>query len=1028
MGEPVTNGDHPLDLADTRRTLLSNSTKRRVAELQTLCDRLDGDDLPASTTLGILAVLADTYALYVDTRSRQAVEKCISTVATSSHANTTLPRFIAKIQDEAGKPGIARGSAYVLVRWSSLLIQHASLRRSTWIAWGKGLVSALTSALDTFLASNPRGGTVATSKSVSRRAFRSLARADFGPQALDECITTLTAKGSGACPQNSIPLGIIAGVCDRLPARREVIISRKHDFFAFYVREILGSRTRLPAYVAQALQDFFAGFVNLEDLKEEVAPAFEKGLLRAPEVVLNDLVSPIIAALPLDMDLSEVLRVNLLKPLLSNIKSGNAEIREGAVRTYETTAMRCHNDAAVGKISDEILGPLRSNKLSGAEQRAIHANMLAALAGNPSVFMKVPHGLLAVASKEANEAAASAELGAIAACVAKALVHDGKLDSSIPDAFAKGLSDKRLPMRRLWALSLGDVLWQLDNEAITKAGITAIGDACVGKLIDIFSEVAANPVPALQTGQVAVAYAATALCLSSVPRMVELKAASLVKKASLPERALTPAPKPSFLLNARVYTKLAIEEDLRWFQRALVATFAELPRGDKGQAVRKSWAQAFIYLVVSVNSPPSICKETLDALRSLYNVDPVVATNVIMDGLWQWCEDVETENRDSAAFAAKSGRADLFKVVRTICPAADSTLSSSSLDTSDRLQSQMTALLVLCRPQLLPRAPWIELCLLTGADPGRLAKAASQECLKQILTVTESSLWMTLPAFQAAAYSAAAELAFVAPDVMTPLVVTQIASDLDPSQLATIGPTEAAIYRTPEGIAFVDVLSKQLQTQPVSKNTKDYDTIKWEEELRTQIAQKKGQTKKLTAEEQSKVSAQLVKESQIRNQVAEVDARLRRGIGIISALATGPPTEAEAWFGPAVSYLFGIIEAGGGLILGDTASLGYLQCADRTSSRLGALRPFVGVATLRSAGVTLLPDNLLAEPLGDLVTRLLYRLRFLGEQRPFDTVTLSYILALIFLVLENGGIDRAPGDDADEQIVLAVEFLSFHTE
>ena len=183
----------------------------------------------------------------------------------------------------------------------------------------------------------------------------------------------------------------------------------------------------------------------------------------------------------------------------------------------------------------------------------------------------------------------------------------------------------------------------------------------------------------------------------------------------------------------------------------------------------------------------------------------------------------------------------------------------------------------------------------------------------------------------------------------------------------------------------------------------------------------------MTAEEQTKVNAQLKKESTIRQTITETDARLRRGVGIISALATGPPTEAEEWFGPSVKLLFEVIEAGAGLVLGDVAALGYLQCANRTAARLGALRPFIGVATLRSAGITILPENLLAEPLGDLVTRLLYRLRFLGEQRPFDTVTLSYILALVFLVLENGGIDRAAGEDADEQIVLAVEFLSFHT-
>lgn len=63
----------------------------------------------------------------------------------------------------------------------------------------------------------------------------------------------------------------------------------------------------------------------------------------------------------------------------------------------------------------------------------------------------------------------------------------------------------------------------------------------------------------------------------------------------------------------------------------------------------------------------------------------------------------------------------------------------------------------------------------------------------------------------------------------------------------------------------------------------------------------------------------------------------------------------------------------------------------------------------------------------DLVTRVLYRLKFSSEQRPFDTVSLSYILPLVFVVLRNGGVDRSD-DEADEQVVLALEFLSVHTD
>lgn len=287
-------------------------------------------------------------------------------------------------------------------------------------------------------------------------------------------------------------------------------------------------------------------------------------------------------------------------------------------------------------------------------------------------------------------------------------------------------------------------------------------------------------------------------------------------------------------------------------------------------------------------------------------------------------------------------------------------------------------------------------------------------------------------------------MAFVAPDAALPAVVNQFSQDLDPKQLEAVGPTEAAIFRTPEGTAYIDVLSKKAPVV-IDKNTKDYDTLKWEEELRAQLAQKKGQTKKLTADEQAKVNAQLAKESAIRQEVSGIEQRMRRGVGIIRSLATGPPTEAEQWMGPAVDLLIQAVRAGAGLLLGDIPATALIACSDKISSRLGAIRPFVGVAVLRTIGSIQLEKEYESEDLGgkltaigstvrtcrlitsDLVTRVMYRLRFLSEQRPLDAVSLAYCLPLIFLVLEKGGIGKSAPEEADEQLILAIEILAFHT-
>ena len=186
-------------------------------------------------------------------------------------------------------------------------------------------------------------------------------------------------------------------------------------------------------------------------------------------------------------------------------------------------------------------------------------------------------------------------------------------------------------------------------------------------------------------------------------------------------------------------------------------------------------------------------------------------------------KDTDTEAKDSAANVAAGSRNELYRIIRAICPTREAAVEFYECIEKSTLDRQMVKLLVLCQPQLVPRASWIEMCLRTGTDPGTLVSRIPQQCLAEILKVTENPVWKPLPSFQRAAFTAAAELAFVAPEEMTPLLVAQIERDLDPMQLESIGPTEAAIYRTPEGTAFVDVLSKQAPTAQISKSAKDYE-------------------------------------------------------------------------------------------------------------------------------------------------------------------------------------------------------------
>lgn len=913
------------------------------------------------------------------------------------------------------KHGLASSSAFVLVEWGSIILSKV------WEKYDPHLCLSFARVLDLCVSSGKR--TIKDSAIViARRAIRNL----LGQKPrIVAIIRQLTAKDQPLGGRTAVLLGVIAGVC----ARKNKNLLVKDQYYAFYVREIIGSRTAIPSHIASAFNDFFKNFTTATELQREVVPTLEKTLLRAPEVV-QDLVRPMVHSLPSEVDLAEIIADHLLKPLLANTKSQTAVVRDGASSAFAALIAHAQEEKFLGKIVNDLLTSF--SKLTVVEQRGVHARMLAQIPYVSSRSETICRTIAKSASKEPNETALAAEVTALTAQYAQ-MVLDSQLDrhkkehiKDVEDAFAKGLSEKKPGVRKIWALGAGDFLWKVaggSHRASEKAfeappAVVDFVESIAPKLLQIFEEVTQSPIVA---GSIAVvAFTTTALC----PVMLRITANDAIKaslrKAKIYDRALSQA---SFLLNHRVYTKLSSQEDLPWVVRALVACSNDLEKASAD--IKDAWTQTLLYLIAAAGIPPSIRNEAMTALTNVWSQRSRMISEMVIQGLWHWQRQTELSEKDSAALAAKSGTSQLFLAVRSISPRKQDINQKDY----DSMQTQLINMLVLCRPEILPRVHWIETCLRVGQDPGTIARTSVTKCLQVVdrcLTPIEGPA--PSATVKIAAYNTAAELAFVAPDTITPLLIGMINSNLPTDELKQYGPTEIAIARTQEGITFVDVLSSKAQSHAIDKNAKDYDTMKWEQEIRNQVAQKRGQDRKLTPDEKARVQAQLTKEAAIRADVQGLESRLLNGIGFVRALAIGPPIDPGLWLNQALQSLVNAIAAGVGRLVGPTADETYLECSRFVSSRLGSMRPFIGIATLRALGSFALPEELVEEPLGDLVTRLLYRLRLASEQRPFDSISLIYVLPLVFAVLQQGGIARPDVDEADEQITLALEILSFHTD
>ncbi|EGZ68825.1 ARM repeat-containing protein [Neurospora tetrasperma FGSC 2509] len=1010
------NAPADFDLVAAKAALTSSSTSARISQLRSIEEKLSQKSLDRPTTLAVLKVLFWTHDFYHDRPSRAAVQKCLVALAQNGEPEILTP-LVAAIGQEIKKGAIAPGSAFTLVEWCSLLVQNLA-STPMWEKFGKDLTLSLAEVLEKCCQPTSRGTVSKSALVITRRGLRKLAAGDDREKVIEEAVKALAAKGTQPTAKYAVLLGVIAGVCSRKQEAAPIIEKLKSQYFTFYTREIVGSRTQVPPHQAAALSDFFSSFVTLEDLDKEVFPSLEKGLLRAPEVVLNDLITPLVGALPQDFDLSAALHGRFVKPLLNNVKSSNAVIRSGAVTVFKGLAARSKDVALLEKVADEVLNPLKTGKLASADHRVLHSEMLVALVVSTGIANKIANGLPLVTGKEGNEAALSAETVALNASAVYLLNAGEEVPKPLADAYVKGLGEKKLPVRRTWILRAGDILYAFNKESqeTLPANFIKFAEAIVTPLGTTFAEVVANPATAAQNGTVTGALVFCAV--ESLIRRAESSTFEAVYKKANIQKTAWP-----------IYGKFA-DEDLKWLTSALCAVAPFL--NGVGLPERVAWAQAFIYVISSAATGPEVRRDAIDALSTLYAQSSAKAegpsallTETIVEGLWHWIEATEAADKESAAALAKTGTSNLHLVLKAICLKPEEYQKRAGAEPDKtKLESQMCSLLVLAKSQLIPRASWIDLCLKVETDPGGLARKYEQRLLDEI--VNRTLYEQKAEAVRLAAYNAAAELVFVAPETMTPRIVDLIQQNLKVSEVQSVGPLEAAIFRTPEGTAFVDVLAKKQNVVP-NKNDPNYHTLKWEEELREQIAQKKGVQKKLTAEENAKVNAQLKKEAEIRESVRHVAANLLRGFGIVKALATGPPTDASRWMGPAVKATLSVIDAGATLITGEAGPLAFISCSECVTSRVGPIRPFIGVATLRAHNVSALPENLTEEPFDDLITRALYRLRFAGEQRPFDVISLIYMLPLILLVLEKGGFG-SNADDKDATLVLAIEFLSFHTD
>ncbi|KAI8374572.1 armadillo-type protein [Radiomyces spectabilis] len=1027
-------------------TITKSSISDRLDFLHhALLIRLRRKDLPVDALPSLLSLVFLTYTRYHDRASRLAILEVLKEL-NNWNADIFQKAFVPALVREAEKIGkrtstgecvTSAADRFILLTWVDLLIglvlKSVDVEKAASSTLLSSLVNAQALLLDGF--ANDQKKTIAKSALVDvRRTVRQNATAI--PTLLDIAL----ANASTVTPsyRNAVLIGTIIDTSLRLKVNassgKQYIDDAKSKLISYYLKNIVSSRTAVTTSAMDAFRDFMHFTVPEDTFVSECVPVFEKMMLRSPEVAL-----PVLARIVpvLSFDVSDIFATKWLDPLLNHLRSTSVAVRQGGMMLWEALTEICRKQEALVKIVTATSKTLTGGKVTSWEHRAVLYNALSSLAqpADTVISHKALEGYFAMIPKESNEQAMTCAVDGVGRHLIVLIYDDAysgahkELVDKAVKVSSEGLASSKPQTRKTWATAFGNTVWKRTDASQTlSANVTKYMQG----LFSVFDKIVDKPL--LWKDGPLEAYILIASISGRIQQWPTVPPAvlDLLKKHKYPSTLLVSSPKPSFLLWDRIYTKATGAEEGLWLVRALTSLFqrestASLEKSGAGYLC----AQALIWIITS-HPEHTVRRAAYQDTSAIAASEPQKLTVFAKQALTQWLLDLEHKAKDSTAmigYHAENYNKDvasyrLASVLNTILS------FDKDLDADIKEKELLDFMILAHHPYIASptdKYNWISLMQRVNINPGALV-ANHIETIRDILRKAMSDEVQS-ELFYQAALASISTLVFISPSLI-PLFMEMISDDLNPALVNGIGSLECQIWKTPEGECCVDVIKKKTTTE--HRNKKGFKDQQWEEELRAELAKKKGLVQKLTKEEQAAVDAQLKKESEIRDKVQKVHDQLALGLRMIGALIRGNTHAMEEYVVELVRILLLIGKTNAGMMVGESIVDTYLELGACVSENVYTIRAAIALATLRANGVQPIPARWLDEPLGALIARVLYRLRFITEAQPLPPATFAYIFPVLYQVIQQGGIDCGKSDDgvetAMEQVVMSVDVIGFHCQ
>lgn len=809
---------------------------------------------------------------------------------------------------------------------------------------------------------------------------------------------------------------VVEAVTDLIPSHPQYYNSIESDdnlqaaIVDYFVKNGLLAKTAPSLFAVSAFaQRYLSNFINQEKFASTILPNLEKAIVRSSEVGLCHL-TPYIFDTKDRVDVSSSFaKSKFLGLVLGGLKSPKEWVCQLAFRTLVNIFRNSLGSISVADASfivDEMLKTFKST--TNTDSRILVVKAIGEIQLSVDTLtdhiLKVLQPLVV---KEANEVLLSELVTVFSTHFIIALKQEWSLSDhdKVCALFVGGFENSKPSIKSIWTTVVGKQI--LSAATLHQEKLSPFVQKLDSSLQKSINEAIKSPLPTVANKGISPAY----VCIT-VLNLFGTENNEISK--IVPDALSASADKISILTSGKVLTKLLHIEQF-WCLKALIASFALVQDFS-------AYASAYLFLASSTAVDHATKSAALEGLNTLFAHNEQQATQILTKGI--------------KAIGFGQDNIEAGATYNSISPLLSRILEGGDNDTKT---SNLAELFVVAHlPSFKIKEQWIGLVLRSGLDPNDIVVGKLQELFDQAYEAMRDI--DTNIELCEAACQAIRSMCFINPELVAPIVTAALELGLSVEPLEDIDETTLKIWQAAEGQLVVDVLKTTGANSKVEdKNSKDYETRKWEESLKKELSSKGKTVKKLTREEQLLVNEQLAIELSTRSRVCSLVQLYKRAFKLVAIFSEKSPVISKGsceWMAVSVNGLISVMKTPFSVdLFGELATRTFINLSI-VCFRLHPLAELTGAVTLRALEIPGVPENFCQLPLIDLISKVLFRTKMMVDDW-FNTEGFIYIAPLLTKVLQTGKevaiknskkqvvtSEFSDEDPEEEHLSLAISILS----